>query len=344
MLKTLCIFALTLASLPSLALTQLTGTVKNTDGSNFYGKIVLSLPFAGATDTSGNVVNPGPISYPVSNGNILSTNPTIIANGDIAAPQGTYYVAALYNSFGEMTETFNLVIPSGSTFNIGSAAQTAITTPNVSFVNPAGLASNNVWTGNNTFTQISTFNGTSVFNGLVQLNGGVTGVSGFLVSFNGRTTPAAVPATGDYTVAQVTGAAPLASPAFTGAPTAPTPATADNTTKLATTAYVQANLTAHTLAQIEFNSCTMASTGGGSAATCSATQAWGTTLPNSSYKLYCQLSCPGLPGGSCNATGNGYQGEIFWSAKTTTNFNYILYGDHSGDIGSAYVVDCQASQ
>lgn len=38
--------------------------------------------------------------------------------------------------------------------------------------------------------------------------------------------------------------APLASPAFTGTPTAPTPTTADNTTKVATTAYVQANIAA----------------------------------------------------------------------------------------------------
>jgi hypothetical protein len=41
-------------------------------------------------------------------------------------------------------------------------------------------------------------------------------------------------------VADVSGAAPLASPALTGTPTAPTPSTADNTTKIATTAYVQA--------------------------------------------------------------------------------------------------------
>ena len=36
--------------------------------------------------------------------------------------------------------------------------------------------------------------------------------------------------------------APIASPAFTGAPTAPTPATSDNSTTLATTEYVKANL------------------------------------------------------------------------------------------------------
>ena len=42
-------------------------------------------------------------------------------------------------------------------------------------------------------------------------------------------------------VGDVSGAAPLASPSFTGTPTAPTPAAADNSTKIATTAWVFAN-------------------------------------------------------------------------------------------------------
>jgi hypothetical protein len=40
----------------------------------------------------------------------------------------------------------------------------------------------------------------------------------------------------------LTSYAPINSPTFTGTPAAPTPATADNSTKIATTAYVQANL------------------------------------------------------------------------------------------------------
>lgn len=51
---------------------------------------------------------------------------------------------------------------------------------------------------------------------------------------------AVVAMTGDYTVGQVTGAAPLASPALSGAPTAPTQSANDNSTKLATTAYADA--------------------------------------------------------------------------------------------------------
>ena len=63
--------------------------------------------------------------------------------------------------------------------------------------------------------------------------------SGLVVSVFGRT-GAVEAASGDYTVAQITGAAPLASPALTGTPTAPTPATADSSTLLATTAFVKA--------------------------------------------------------------------------------------------------------
>jgi hypothetical protein len=50
-------------------------------------------------------------------------------------------------------------------------------------------------------------------------------------------TGAVVAQAGDYSVAQVTGAAPLAAPALTGVPTAPTAAAATNTTQLATTAF-----------------------------------------------------------------------------------------------------------
>lgn len=59
-----------------------------------------------------------------------------------------------------------------------------------------------------------------------------------VTSVFGRT-GAVTAATGDYTVAQVTGAAPLVSPALTGVPTAPTVAAATNSTQIATTAYVK---------------------------------------------------------------------------------------------------------
>jgi hypothetical protein len=63
--------------------------------------------------------------------------------------------------------------------------------------------------------------------------------AGAVTSVFGRT-GAVVATSGDYSVSQITGAAPLASPTFTGTPLAPTPSTSDSSTKLATTAYVQA--------------------------------------------------------------------------------------------------------
>lgn len=50
-----------------------------------------------------------------------------------------------------------------------------------------------------------------------------------------------VAVSGDYIVSQITGAAPLASPGFTGIPTAPTAAPGTATTQLATCAFVLAN-------------------------------------------------------------------------------------------------------
>ena len=44
---------------------------------------------------------------------------------------------------------------------------------------------------------------------------------------------------------QLNAKAPIASPALTGVPTAPTPSTSDNSTQLATTAYVKSNLTSY---------------------------------------------------------------------------------------------------
>lgn len=70
--------------------------------------------------------------------------------------------------------------------------------------------------------------------------GFVTSATSPVTSVFGRT-GAVISNNGDYTVSQVTGAAPLASPTFTGTPAAPTPSPGDNSTNIATTAFVHAN-------------------------------------------------------------------------------------------------------
>jgi hypothetical protein len=76
----------------------------------------------------------------------------------------------------------------------------------------------------------------------VQAN--ITSFYGVTVSSVFGRTGAVVASSGDYSVGQITGAAPLASPAFTLTPTAPTAAALTNTTQLATTAFVTAALAA----------------------------------------------------------------------------------------------------
>jgi hypothetical protein len=66
------------------------------------------------------------------------------------------------------------------------------------------------------------------------------GGSGSISSVFGRT-GTVVATSGDYTVSQVTGAAPSASPTFTGTPAGPTATPGTSTTQLATTAFVIAN-------------------------------------------------------------------------------------------------------
>ena len=68
----------------------------------------------------------------------------------------------------------------------------------------------------------------------------VSGGGGGSVSSVFTRTGAVVAASGDYSVGQVTGAAPLASPALTGTPTAPTASVGDSSTQLATDAFVAA--------------------------------------------------------------------------------------------------------
>lgn len=63
--------------------------------------------------------------------------------------------------------------------------------------------------------------------------------SGLVTSVFGRA-GVVVAGSGDYSVGQITGAAPILSPAFSGTPTAPTPVVSDNSTAIATTAFVKA--------------------------------------------------------------------------------------------------------
>ena len=76
-----------------------------------------------------------------------------------------------------------------------------------------------------------------------------------VTSVFGRT-GAVLAQSGDYSVGQITGAAPLSSPVFTGDPKAPTAAAGDNDTSIATTAFVQTALGSAPGTAITYNTIT----------------------------------------------------------------------------------------
>jgi hypothetical protein len=83
------------------------------------------------------------------------------------------------------------------------------------------------------YSRITDASSAILFSSVTYLGGGAGNA---VSSFNGRTGNVE-PASGDYTVSEVTGAAPLASPVFTGTPAGPTAAAGTSTTQLATTAF-----------------------------------------------------------------------------------------------------------
>jgi len=143
-----------------------------------------------------------------------------------------------------------------------------------------------------------------------------------VTSVFGRT-GAIVATNGDYDVAKVTGAAPLASPVFTVDPQAPTPVTNDNDTSLATTAYVKANFTAigSFTKQQAFSFCpsgctkvgTPCSAGSGGYNSCTNVITWGSAFASTSYVA----SCTGF--NPLNTHGSpALDAELFVTAQTTT--------------------------
>ncbi len=83
----------------------------------------------------------------------------------------------------------------------------------------------------------------SILIGLGKAQGQINALSiNSITSVFGRSGPSITAQVGDYNVGQITGAAPLNSPIFSGTPKAPTQLQGDNSTNLATTAYVDTGL------------------------------------------------------------------------------------------------------
>lgn len=156
-----------------------------------------------------------------------------VGSGASILTSGTGTIAATSAPFTGLTGNLGIVQGPVLTGILKDAAGTlSVATAGTDYLLPTGSATG-LSKASNTVFGVSECDGTTI-----TCSGGIfVAVGGAVTSVFGRT-GVVVQVSGDYSVAQVTGAAPLASPTFTGTPAAPTAAVNTNTTQLATTAFV----------------------------------------------------------------------------------------------------------
>jgi hypothetical protein len=209
---------------PGPALTQIRDTLYDQSGDLLSGKLYI-------TNTSTMI---SPDGYEIPEGTTEgTTHVTTVTNGVLdvalapnmgATPTGTSYSVKYVITSQNFTETW--VVPqSESPVDLAAVRVLSAPVPSIMIgINqvtpPSGMTAGEVlaWNGSQWVPAV---------------DGAVTSVFGRAGTVTAQT--------GDYNVSEITGAAPLDSPALTGTPTAPTPAYGDDTTKIATTAFVLAN-------------------------------------------------------------------------------------------------------
>jgi hypothetical protein len=265
-------------SIPSITCTanfQDSGaTIMN--GLNFNVNVVaLVVYYTGSVVTQPNVVNIAPC---------LSYNP---ASNILSLPEPCNYAVA-----GDTSDAYTVNIPEFTSSFIPVGAVISFSPPNngsnttttptlnvngfgpITIVKGPGhtpLAPNDIVSQNISCGAVACVS-TVQYDGLfyvLQNPQTSSGGGGAVSSVFGRT-GAVVATSGDYTVSQITGASPLASPALTGTPTAPTQSCASNT-DIATGAYVAAcagsgsgsiNVNGTAVSNPNFNSTTPAASAG----------------------------------------------------------------------------------
>lgn len=212
-----------------------------TDGFGFYDAYVASgIPYTIVVcyNASVQAVYPDQVALGATIGNPSLVTSVFGRTGDILAQSGDY--AAFYAPFSSPAFTGVPTAPTAPlATNTNQIATTAFVLANAGSGSGVLLETNGV--ANSSQTVLNLAAGTNI------TLGNVAGTTTIAASFTAPVTSvfgrtgAVTAQSGDYGVAQVTGAAPLASPTFSGVPAAPTASLGTNTTQIATTAFVLAN-------------------------------------------------------------------------------------------------------
>jgi hypothetical protein len=124
--------ALLLSCAPAFAGTiPISGNIQLPSGAKLNGKIRFILSYSAARDTSNNNITVSPIvEFPVING-ALPSYAQIVPN-DVLQPAHTWYTVQYISALGALVGQ-NIFYVQGTSFNLGTATPTPVTTSNLSF-------------------------------------------------------------------------------------------------------------------------------------------------------------------------------------------------------------------
>jgi hypothetical protein len=221
----------------SLNKVTLTGTYLDGSGNPLFGTVTFapSVPLTDSTDSE--IVLQAPVTVAVNSAGQFTVALYGTDDADLVPGGWTWQVTENIAGLTPSTWSFFLAYADGSAQDLSTLAPVAEVTPVSAYLpESGGTVSGPIILDGSPPLKLPT--GTSGYVLTSDSSGGITlqSASGGVASVFGRTGAVAAES-GDYTVSEVTGAAPLASPVLTGSPTAPTATALTDNAQLATTAY-----------------------------------------------------------------------------------------------------------
>jgi hypothetical protein len=310
------------ASFNNAAFGAETLTQNQANGNTAFGAYALQINTVGYSNTA---VGIGAMKFHTTGNNnvAIGVNAGLFASNQTTGSNNT--AVGAFAEYGAANLSNATVIGSGATVSasntiqLGNAAVTNVKTSGtltagaVTYPNTHGSTGQVLsTTGSGTLTWVAP--AASSLSGTVAVANGGTGATTLTGYLKGNGT-SAMTASSTIPVSDVSGAAPLASPALTGTPTAPTAASGTNTTQVATTAFVTSALSSSGLPSQSGNNGKFLTTNGSSASWATGVSGSGTLnyiprFSSSSALSNSSLSDDGtgLRIGNPNGTGGIYTG------------------------------------
>lgn len=347
------------ASFARASNTTLTGTITDAQGNPLNGTLQMRLPVPAQDTTLLTAVSNSPVTFNLVNGMIVGGAPL----KDVATlqPQGLYYIARAYDYTGALQFSGNYVV-TGTTFNLGAAIPTAVTTSNISYILPILPTQTNSFTAAQQFTVINSASTPSALSGFIRRAStdsdcwrnssnsadvciGQTNLNsldwitvGSTLLANGVGSVISGPLNGTMTLTTFVGTGPGASIFISPGNAA---SSGQNGGNLILTPGLRNGAASNGTVQVNHgmsggsgfqrarqNSCT---TGAGAGASCNTTVFWPVTFDDTDYTAACNVS--GETGGV-----TGTPSVMNTSSKTTTSILVTIINNSA--VASSGVIDC----